>query len=487
MSTLWWRAAAHDIAAAVRSGAPAAEVLDHHLERVRLWEPSVSALLSLDEGGARRTAAASPTGPLAGVPIVVKDNICTRGLRTTCGSRILEHYVPPYDATVVGRLRAAGAVLLAKSNLDEFAMGSSTENSAFQVSRNPYDLERVPGGSSGGSAVAVSVGMAAVGLGSETGGSVRQPASFTNLVGVKPTYGQLSRYGLVAFGSSLDQIGLFARTVRDAALTFSVVAGPDPRDMTTRPDAGYEFADFDGGPECARGLAVGVPRNLLERGVDPEVAAVTACAEDSLRAAGVTVRDVQLAPPDAAVAAYYLVATAEASSNLARFDGVRYGFRDASATNVLELYTKTRGRGFGPEVTRRILLGTFALSSGYYDAYYLRALRARTMLRQDLAQALQGVDALLLPVSPTPAFRIGERTEDPLSMYLSDVLTIGANLCGVPALSVPGGFTPAGLPVGVQFVGPAASEATLFRLAAALERAVGERRWPEPHGEGAAR
>jgi aspartyl-tRNA(Asn)/glutamyl-tRNA(Gln) amidotransferase subunit A len=421
--------------------------------------------------------------------VVLKDNICTRGTRTTCGSRILESWVPPYDATVVRRLREAGAVPVAKSNLDEFAMGSSTENSAFQVTRNPYDLARVPGGSSGGSAVAVTTGMAALGFGSETGGSVRQPASFTNLVGLKPTYGRLSRYGLVAFGSSLDQIGIFGRTVRDTALAFSVVAGPDEKDMTTL-SGGYDFAaEFSDDPEAVRGLAVGVPRNILGQGIEPEVATRLAWAEEALGAAGVAVRDVTLAPPDAAVAAYYLVATAEASSNLARFDGVRYGYRDRAASDLLSLYTRTRGRGFGREVTRRILLGTYALSSGYYDAYYLRALRARTVLRRDLERALAGVDALLLPVSPTPAFRIGERVADPLSMYLSDILTIGANLCGVPALAVPAGFTPGGLPVGAQLVGGASAEAVLFRLGAALERAGGERRWPvapAPAGERAA-
>ncbi len=484
MSGPWWRCTAGEIAEAVRRGASTDAVLDDHAGRIRAFEPHVRALLAIEEERARREAVGAPRGPLAGVPVVVKDNICTRGTRTTCGSRILEPYVPPYDATVVRRLREAGAVVLAKSNLDEFAMGSSTENSAFQVTRNPYDLERVPGGSSGGSAVAVSTGMAAIGLGSETGGSVRQPASFTNLVGLKPTYGRLSRYGLVAFGSSLDQIGLFGRTVRDVALTFSVVAGADERDMTTLPGGGYEFEDPAIGATGVRDLAVGVPRNILRRGVEGEVSERLAWVEETLEAAGVTVREVELAPPDAAVAAYYLLATAEASSNLARFDGVRYGFRAEDSPDLLSLYTRTRGRGFGREVTRRILLGTFALSSGYYDAYYLRALRARAMLRDDLRHALEGLDALLLPVSPTPAFRIGERIEDPLAMYLSDVLTIGANLSGEPALSVPAGFTRGGLPVGAQLIGRAEGEGTLFRLAAAIERAGGERRWPAiPGGE----
>jgi aspartyl-tRNA(Asn)/glutamyl-tRNA(Gln) amidotransferase subunit A len=476
-----WKKGAGEIAREVSAGQSAAgEVVDAHLERVRTWEPSVNALLARDEKGAREKARAGHEGPLAGVPFVAKDNLCTRGVPTTCGSRILEPYVPPYDATVIARLAAAGAILVAKGNCDEFAMGSSTENSAFGPARNPYDLTRVPGGSSGGSAVATATGMAAFALGSETGGSVRQPASFTNLVGLKPTYGRLSRYGLVAFGSSLDQIGIFARSVADCALVFSVAAGPDENDMTTRPDGAFRLEGFDGSSAAAKGLTVGVPRNILAEGLDPEVAAAQVAAEEALARAGVQVKEVHLVPPSACVATYYLIATAEASSNLARFDGVRYGYRSPEALDLLSLYTKTRGRGFGPEVTRRILLGTFALSAGYYDAYYLLALKARHRIRADLSAALAGVDALLLPTSPTPPFKIGEKAQDPLAMYLSDIFTIGANLAGVPALNVPCSFTGSGLPIGIQLVGAAASEGTLFRLGAALEGAIGgERRWPE--------
>lgn len=476
-----WKRSAGDLARDVAAGrVGATEVLDAHRAQADRWDPAVHALLTRDDERARRTASGKLQGPLAGVPFVAKDNLCTRGLRTTCGSRILEPYVPPYDATVIARLAAAGAVLYAKANCDEFAMGSSTENSAFGPSRNPYDTERVPGGSSGGSAVATATGMSAFSLGSETGGSVRQPASFTNLVGLKPTYGRLSRYGLVAFGSSLDQVGVFARSVADCALVFSVMAGPDENDMTTRPDGAFALEGLDLSAAGGKGLTVGVPRNILSEGLHPEVARAQARAEAALGKAGVRVKEVHLVPPAACVATYYLLATAEASSNLARFDGVRYGFRAQPADDLLSLYTRTRGQGFGPEVTRRILLGTFALSAGYYDAYYRKALQARRRIRADLMAALSGVDALLLPTAPTPAFRLGEKAMDPLAMYLSDIFTIGANLAGVPALSVPCGFTADGLPVGAQLVGPALGEGTLFRLGAALEGALGgERRWPE--------
>jgi aspartyl-tRNA(Asn)/glutamyl-tRNA(Gln) amidotransferase subunit A len=469
------------IAAGVRDGRlDPGDVLEAHLERVRAWDPSVHALLALDEPGARAAARRVRGGPLAGVPLVVKDNICTRSLATSCGSRILGAYVPPYDATVVARLREAGAVVIGKANLDEFAMGSSTENSAFGPSRNPYDLARVPGGSSGGSAAAVAAGMSPLALGSETGGSVRQPASFTNLVGLKPTYGRLSRYGLVAFGSSLDQIGILARSVADAALVLAVAAGPDRNDMTARADGLFTTTGLELSAGAGRGLAVAVPRNILREGLDPEVAAALARAEEALGRAGVAVRDVELVPPAAAVASYYLIATAEASSNLARFDGVRYGWRAPDGGDVQTLYSRTRGRGFGPEVTRRILLGTFALSAGYYEAYYRKGLRARALVRRDLLAALAGVDALLYPTAPTPAFLLGEKVDDPLTMYLSDIFTISANLCGVPALSVPCGFTTAGLPVGMQLTARAMGEDVLLRLGAALEAALGEtRRWPE--------
>jgi aspartyl-tRNA(Asn)/glutamyl-tRNA(Gln) amidotransferase subunit A len=475
MSQGLWRRSATELAAGVRSGRlRTAQVLDSHREQRDRWEPEVRALLACAPDDAPRS---QTDGPLSGVPVIVKDNICTRDLVTTCGSRMLEGYRPPYDATVVRRLREAGAVITAKANCDEFGMGSSTENSAYGPTRNPYDLDRVPGGSSGGSAVAVATGMAPVALGSDTGGSVRQPAAFNNLVGLKPTYGRLSRYGLVAFGSSLDQIGILGRSTGDVALTFTVVAGADEFDMTSRSEAPPRFSDLDLSPESARGMRVGVPRNFLAAGLDPEVEEAQQRAERILSAAGVGIVDVELTSPAEAIATYYLLATAEASSNLARFDGVRYGHRTARAGDVLSLYTKTRGEGLGTEVKRRILLGTFALSAGYYDAYYGRALRARETIRRNLLAALEDVDALLYPVSPTPPFRLGEKLSDPLTMYLSDLFTIGANLTGTPALAVPAGFTADGLPLGVQLQGRPLGEEILFRLANALETADP---WREP-------
>jgi aspartyl-tRNA(Asn)/glutamyl-tRNA(Gln) amidotransferase subunit A len=398
-----WRQSASAIATEVNAGRiDAVDVVKAHASRRDQWEPHVHALLTTLDEDSTSTAAGGPRGPLAGVPVVVKDNICTKSVRTTCGSRILENYHPEYDATAIRRLREAGAILTAKANCDEFAMGSSTENSAYGPTHNPYDLDYVPGGSSGGSAAAVDCGMSPISLGSDTGGSVRQPASFTNLVGLKPTYGRLSRYGLVAFGSSLDQIGIFGRRLEDVALAFTVMAGPDEMDMTSLPDAAPSYEELDLSPGAARGMTVGVPRNILAEGLHPEVESAQLRTEEALSRAGVRVVDVDLIAPPAGVAAYYLIATAEASSNLARFDGVRYGYRSPEAQDVLSLYTSTRGEGFGREVIRRILLGTFALSAGYYDAYYLKALRAREMIRQNVLQALAGVDALLYPVSPTP-------------------------------------------------------------------------------------
>ena len=487
-----WQWSAGAIADAVDAGTLGVDdVVAACEERADAWDPRVHAWLHRIPGGRRPTGAERtgsgdgvaprPARPLlSGVPVALKDNLCTRGTPTTCGSRILGDWVPPYDATVVRRLLAHGAVILGKTNLDEFAMGSSTENSAFGPSRNPYDPSRVPGGSSGGSAVAVTTGTATIGLGSETGGSVRQPAAFTNLLGLKPTYGRLSRSGLVAFASSMDQVGVFARSAEDCARTFAALSGHDPLDATTLPDPPLDFDALDLSPGTAGGLVVGVPRALLAEGVDDDVADGQRTIELALQAAGATVREVHLLPPASWVATYYLLATAEASSNLARFDGVRYGPR-AEAKDVLGLYTATREAGFGPEVKRRILLGTYALSAGYYEAYYGKAQKARRRIQGDLAAALEGCDALLFPTTPTPAFRIGEKTDDPLAMYLSDIFTIGANLAGLPALSVPAGFTGGGLPVGVQFTARAGREDLLFRLAAALEHALTppeERRWP---------
>ncbi len=481
-----WQWSAGAIEAAVRAGTVSVEdVVGAHEAQATFWEPLVHAFLTRISGGLRDERdggeRARPARPLlTGVPVAVKDNICTRGVATSCGSRILEGYIPPYDATVVSRLKAHGAVILGKTNLDEFAMGSSTENSGFGPSRNPYDVSRVPGGSSGGSAVAVATGMAAVGLGSETGGSVRQPAAFTNLLGLKPTYGRLSRYGLVAFASSMDQVGIFSRSAADGARVLAALSGHDPLDATSLPDPALDFDTLDLGAEAAKGLVVGVPRGLWSEGVDPDVEEGQRILEVALQAAGATVRDVTLLPPSSWVATYYLLATAEASSNLARFDGVRYGLR-APTQNVLELYRQTREAGFGAEVKRRILLGTYALSAGYYDAYYRKAQKARRRIQNDLLAALEGCDALLFPTSPTPAFKLGEKVDDPLAMYLSDIFTIGANLAGLPALAVPAGFTGGGLPLGVQFTARAGREDLLYRLAAAVEHQLtdpSERRWP---------
>jgi aspartyl-tRNA(Asn)/glutamyl-tRNA(Gln) amidotransferase subunit A len=411
--------------------------------------------------------------PLTGVPVALKDNLCTRNVRTTASSRILERFVPPYDATVVARLEAAGAIVVGKTNCDEFAMGSSNENSAFGPARNPWALDRIPGGSSGGSAAAVAAGMAPTALGSDTGGSVRQPACLCGVVGLKPTYGRVSRYGLIAFGSSLDQIGPLTRTVGDAAIVLGVIAGADPADATSAPDPVPDYAaslETHGGD--IRGSRIGVPWPLIEQGVDPEVRGAVDAALQVLQARGATVVSVDLPHAKHAIAVYYLVATAEASSNLARYDGVRYGYR-ADSTDLLTMYTKTRAQGFGPEVKRRIMLGTYVLSAGYYDAYYLKAQQVRTLILRDYEQAFSGanaVDVVAMPTSPTAAFRLGERVSEPLQMYLADIFTVSANLAGLPAISVPCGFTADRLPIGLQLTGRRFDEATLLRIADAYER-----------------
>jgi aspartyl-tRNA(Asn)/glutamyl-tRNA(Gln) amidotransferase subunit A len=405
---------------------------------------------------------------LAGVPVAIKDNICTRGITTTAASRILKNFVPPYDATVIRRLESAGAIIVGKTNCDEFAMGSSTENSAFGPSRNPWNPEYISGGSSGGSAVAVAAGMAPLALGSDTGGSIRQPASLCGISGLKPTYGRVSRYGLIAFASSLDQIGPFARTAHDAALALSVLAGPDPLDATAAQESVPDYAAALTGE--VRGLRLGVPRKMLEQGVDDSVHGCFYHALDVFRARGAELIDIELPHAKYAIATYYIVATAEASSNLARFDGVRYGCRATGARDLKEMYEKTRSDGFGPEVKRRIMLGTYVLSAGYYDAYYLKAQRVRTLVRRDYEQAFQKVDAVVMPTSPTPAFKIGERVEDPLQLYLTDIFTVSANLAGLPALSVPCGLTPNRLPIGLQMTGRPFDEPTLLRIGDAYER-----------------
>ena len=405
--------------------------------------------------------------PLAGVPVALKDNLCTRGIPTTCGSRILEGYRPPYDAHVVERLREAGAVFMGKTNCDEFAMGSSTENSAYFPTRNPWDLERVPGGSSGGSAATVAALEAPLALGSDTGGSVRQPAAFCGVFGLKPTYGAVSRYGLVAFASSLDQIGPIARTARDTALLYNAICGRDERDMTSRAEAAP--VPLERLEEGVQGMRIGIPRDLIGEGVDPEILAALDRVAKALREGGADILDVTLPHARYSIATYYLIAPAEASSNLARYDGVRYGFR-AKNGDLQSMYAATRGKGFGREVRRRILLGTYALSAGYYDAYYLRAMKVRTLIRKDFDDALSRADAILLPTTPTPPFKIGEKVNDPLAMYLNDIFSIPASLAGAPALSFPAGMTRADLPIGLQLVGRPFDEAKLLRIARTWER-----------------
>jgi aspartyl-tRNA(Asn)/glutamyl-tRNA(Gln) amidotransferase subunit A len=409
--------------------------------------------------------------PLAGIPIAVKDNFCTKGVRTTCGSRILGDWIPPYDATVVRHLEAAGAIIVGKTNMDEFAMGSSTENSAFGAVHNPVHESYVPGGSSGGSAVSVAAGIVPVALGSDTGGSIRQPASYCGVVGMKPTYGRVSRYGLVAYASSLDQIGPFAGTVRDAARTLAVISGRDPHDATS---ANREVPDYltslNGD---IRGLRIGIPPECFGEGLDGHVRTQVEAAISELERQGAIVVPVSLPHSRYVVAVYYIIATAEASANLARFDGVRFGFRAEDARSLSEMYRRTRDEGFGTEVKRRIMLGTFVLSSGYYDAYYEKAQRVRSMLVADFAQAFEVCDLIATPTAPTAAFRIGDKTDDPLAMYLNDVYTVTINLVGVPAVSVPCGKTPDGLPVGLQLIGNYFDEARLLNAAFAYEQSTG--------------
>jgi aspartyl-tRNA(Asn)/glutamyl-tRNA(Gln) amidotransferase subunit A len=411
------------------------------------------------------------TQPLTGMPLAVKDNLCTEGVPTTCSSRILQHFIPPYDATVVAKLRAQDYLLLGKTNLDEFAMGSSTEHSAFGPSRNPWNLHCVPGGSSGGSAAAVAADECVAALGTDTGGSIRQPAAFCGVVGLKPTYGRVSRYGLVAFASSLDQVGPITKDVSDAALLLSAIAGHDPMDSTSAavpvPDYTKALRKRD-----LKKLTVGVPEEFFTEGLDPEVELAVRTAIGELKSLGGTIKEIRLPRTDAAVAVYYVIATAEASSNLARYDGVKFGLRAKETKDLLELYMKTRQEGFGPEVKRRIMLGTYALSSGYYDAYYGKAQAVRTLICQDFRTAFNEVDLIVTPVTPTAAFRLGEKSEDPLQMYLSDIYTISINLAGLPAISVPCGFSKTGLPIGMQLIGRAFEEETLLRAAHAYEQST---------------
>ncbi|HEY5251915.1 MAG TPA: Asp-tRNA(Asn)/Glu-tRNA(Gln) amidotransferase subunit GatA [Acidimicrobiales bacterium] len=466
-----------ELAEQVRNGSvSAAEVIDRHLAAIDESDGAVHAFLTVLHDDARRAASAiddriaarDDPGPLAGVPVAVKDNLCTRGVPTTCSSRILDGWCPPYDATVVERLRGAGAVVIGKTNLDEFAMGSSTENSAFGPTRNPYDADRVPGGSSGGSAAAVGAGLVPLALGSDTGGSIRQPAALCGVVGMKPTYGTVSRYGLIAFASSLDQVGPFSATVADAALLFDVIAGHDPLDSTSldRPTPRSLENVGDG----VTGLRVGLPVELVD-GVAPEVAAQVRRAAEVLSAAGATVTECSIPELKYGLPAYYILAPAEASSNLSRYDGVRYGLR-VDGEDVEAMMRATRAKGFGAEVKRRIMLGTYALSAGYYDAYYGQAQKVRTLIINAFTEAYRNADVLLGATTPTTAFALGAKVDDPMAMYLSDVCTVPSNLSGHPAISVPFGADGDGLPIGVQVLAPALCEPLIFQVATVLEAAA---------------
>ena len=454
----------------------AVELTGAVLERAIAVDNDVRAYLTLMPEGALGQArvaderrAAGENTPLLGIPLAIKDVLCTEGIHTTCGSRILEDFVPPYDATAVARLKAAGAILLGKTNMDEFAMGSSTENSAYFTTANPWDLERVPGGSSGGSAAAVAAGECLGALGSDTGGSVRQPASLCGIVGLKPTYGRVSRYGLVAFASSLDQIGVMTKNVTDAAILLEAIAGHDPRDSTSLNVPVPDYAAGLGGD--LKGVRVGVPKEFFVEGIQPEVEAAVRATVDTLVELGAEAREVSLPHTDYALPVYYLIAPAEASANLARYDGVRYGSR-VDGGGLIETYKRTRGEGFGPEVKRRIMLGTYALSAGYYDAYYLKAQKVRTLIKGDFDAAFEQVDVVVAPTSPTTAFRIGEKADDPLQMYLSDIFTLSMNLAGICGLSLPCGFDGQDLPIGLQVIGPPLGEERVLRVAYAYEQAT---------------
>jgi aspartyl-tRNA(Asn)/glutamyl-tRNA(Gln) amidotransferase subunit A len=451
-------------------------LVEDFYKKIKAEDTEIHAYLTLSEQRAFAQAKriddlvskGAPLPPLAGVPIGIKDVMVTKDVRTTAGSKVLENFIPPYDCTAVARLEAAGAIVLGKMNCDEFAMGSSNENSAYGPVRNPRDKSRVPGGSSGGSAAAVSAGTAVATLGSDTGGSIRQPASFCGVVGLMPTYGRVSRYGLIAFASSLDHIGPLTKTVRDAAILLRVIAGRDPLDSTSAdvPVPNYED-DLD---KPVSGLKIGVPKEYFGEGLDAEVRSAVEAGIDKLRSAGCAIVPISMPHTAYAIPTYYVIATAEASANLARFDGVRYGYRARNVRTLSEMYRKSRDESFGAEVKRRIMLGTYALSSGYYDAYYLKAQRVRTLLTRDFEEAFQKIDAIVTPTAPTPAFKLGEKADDPLSMYLADIYTVTADLAGVPGISVSCGMTQSGLPIGLQVLGKHFDESTVLRVAAAVER-----------------
>ncbi|HAS55077.1 MAG TPA: Asp-tRNA(Asn)/Glu-tRNA(Gln) amidotransferase GatCAB subunit A [Nitrospiraceae bacterium] len=448
------------------------------LGRIRSVDGKIKAYITVADQEALGSAEAAdkamaqqgPRTPLQGIPVALKDNLCTTGVLTTCASKILGNFVPPYDATVVAKLRAEGAVFCGKANMDEFAMGSSTENSGYFTTRNPWDLDRIPGGSSGGSAAAVAAGECIAALGSDTGGSIRQPAACCGVVGLKPTYGRVSRYGLVAFASSLDQIGPITKDVRDAAIVLNAIAGRDGRDSTS---ADIPVPDFTKALQRdVKGLKIGIPKEYFIEGMDPEVERSVREAVKTLERLGATTVEVSLPHTGYAVATYYILATSEASSNLARYDGVKYGVRADGAKDLLDLYLKSRSRGFGAEVQRRIMLGTYALSAGYYDAYYKKGQQVRTLIKRDFDEAFKTVDIIATPTAPTAAFKIGEKSADPLQMYLSDIFTISVNLAGIPGISIPCGFTKGGLPIGLQILGRHFDEETVLRAAFAYEQAT---------------
>ncbi|SEM41311.1 aspartyl/glutamyl-tRNA(Asn/Gln) amidotransferase subunit A [Syntrophus gentianae] len=475
----------HELQEKIRNGeVTSTEIVQSVFGRIDAVEEKVHAYITLMRESALEEAKmaderirAGQIKALTGIPIALKDIYCTQGVRTTCGSRILENYVPPYDATVITKLREAGAVFTGKTNMDEFAMGSSTETSYYGVTRNPWDLERIPGGSSGGSAAAVAADECIASLGSDTGGSIRQPAALCGVVGMKPTYGRVSRFGLVAFASSLDQIGPFTKDVEDCAILLNTIVGYDPRESTSVPVEVPDYRDFlNRGIE---GWTVGIPREYFVEGIDPEVRAAIEQAIKTVEGLGAKCREISLPHTEYSVAVYYIVAPAEASSNLARYDGVKYGFRVAESRDLLDMYKKTRSAGFGAEVKRRIMIGTYALSSGYYDAYFKKASQVRGLIKRDFDEALQGCDVILTPTTPTPAFKIGEKTDDPMQMYLSDIFTISTNLAGIPGISLPCGYTQGGLPIGVQFLAGHFEEGKLLQVASAYEKhAQIERRRP---------
>ncbi len=473
----WHRLSLTELCEKLRAGEVSSTVLTKHfLDRIKALDPKIRAYLTVTEEEALKQAQEADKAlekgerrPLLGVPLAIKDNICIDGVRTTCASKILENFIPPYNATVIERLKEAGAVFLGKTNLDEFAMGSSTENSAFFPTHNPWDLSRVPGGSSGGSAAAVAAGLCAGSLGSDTGGSIRQPASFCGVVGLKPTYGRVSRYGLVAFASSLDQIGPLTKTVADTALLLQVISGPDPRDSTCAPEEVPNYLEALG--RDLKGLKVGLPKEYMGEGLDPEVRQAVEKALQLFEKMGLEIREISLPHAPYAIAAYYIIAPAEASSNLARYDGVKYGLR-VEGKDLIDMYKKTRSQGFGPEVKRRIMIGTYALSAGYYDAYYKKASQVRTLIARDFLEAFKEVDFVVGPVAPSPAFKLGERVDDPLQMYLSDIYTISVNLAGIVGLSLPCGFSKEGLPIGLQIMGPHFSEPKVLALGHQFEKTL---------------